>query len=256
MIGSDLAGHAEALTVARQPFVQATVVRAQHPTSATPGDAALVLADGTIEGFVGGHCAEESVRLHALRAMEVGEPLLLRIEPEGGDGVDPADGAVTVHNPCLSGGALEIFLEPRLPAPRMVVVGDSPVAEALCDLGSRVGLEIERGPAAAAGDELALVVASHGTAEEPALAAALTAGVPYVALVASPRRGEAVRAALEIPDELRAQLRTPAGLAIGARTPPEIALSILADVVRVRRQARSDTAAPVVVAQASCCERG
>ena len=86
-----------------------------RPASVQPGASALVLGDGTIEGFVGGHCAEPSVRLHALHVLETGEPLLLRIEPGNGEG-DAIDGAVTVHNPCISGGALEIFLEPHLPA--------------------------------------------------------------------------------------------------------------------------------------------
>jgi xanthine dehydrogenase accessory factor len=196
-----------------------------------------------VEGFVGGVCAESSVRLHALRAMETGEPLLLRLLPDAGDagdaGDDPVAGdAVTEHNPCLSGGALEIFLDPVLPAPRVVVVGDAPVAVALRELAPHVGLDAvapENGVVAIGGEDLAVVVASHGRDEEPALAAALTEGVAYVGLVASPRRGEAVRAALDVDDALRARLRTPAGLDIGARTPPEIALSILAEIVQERR---------------------
>ena len=85
MIEGDLAVRVEQLLSERAPFVMATVVRAHHPTSVRPGDAAVVLADGTIDGFVGGVCAESSVRLHALRAMETGDPLLLRLVPEGGD---------------------------------------------------------------------------------------------------------------------------------------------------------------------------
>jgi xanthine dehydrogenase accessory factor len=93
------AWRAGALIEERVPFVQATVVRARRPASVRPGATALVLADGRIEGFVGGACAEESVRLHALRVLETGEALLLRIEPEDGGESAPADGAVTVHNP-------------------------------------------------------------------------------------------------------------------------------------------------------------
>ena len=89
--------------------MQATVVRVQRPTSAKVGNAALVLGDGTIEGFVGGDCAEESVRTYALAAIESGEPLLLRIVPFGGE---EERGVVTVQNPCLSGGMIEVFLEP------------------------------------------------------------------------------------------------------------------------------------------------
>jgi xanthine dehydrogenase accessory factor len=241
MIGVALSERARALAAAREAFVAATVVRARSPTSARPGDVALVLADGTVEGFVGGVCAEASVRLHALRVLETGEPLLLRLVPDAGAGAGDdraADGAVTEHNPCLSGGALEIFLEPSLPAPRVVVVGDAPVAAALRELAPHVGLEAvapSAGVVAVSAEDLALVVASHGRDEESALAAALAEGVPYVALVASPRRGEAVRASLDVPEALKGRLRTPAGLDIGARTPAEIALSILAEIVQERR---------------------
>lgn len=238
MITDALGARARELASAREAFVTATVVRAQSPTSAHPGDVALVLADGTVEGFVGGVCAESSVRLHALRAMETGEPLLLRLVPEAGADAVAADGAVTAHNPCLSGGALEIFLDPCLPPPRVVVVGDAPVAVALRSLAPAVGLAAvapSGGVVELSGEDLALVVASHGRDEEPALAAALTEGVAYVGLVASPRRGEAVRAALDVDDALRSRLHTPAGVDIGARTPPEIALSILAEIVQERR---------------------
>jgi xanthine dehydrogenase accessory factor len=238
VITTALAERARQLQSERRAFVTATVVRAQSPTSAHLGDVALVLADGTIEGFVGGVCAEESVRLHAARVMETGEPLLLRLVPDVGSDEVAADGTVTAHNPCHSGGALEIFLDPCLPPPRVVVVGDAPVAQALRELAPGVGLEAVDGPSAA--EDLALVVASHGRDEEPALAAALSEGVPYVGLVASERRGEKVRAALDVPDDLRERLRTPAGLPIGAHTPAEIALSVLAAIVQERRAAVPD----------------
>jgi xanthine dehydrogenase accessory factor len=238
MIKGDLVRHVERLERAREPFVQATVVRAAAPTSVRPGDAALVLADGTVEGFVGGVCAEASVRLHAARAMETGEAILLRLVPgaesAGEDDPIAQDGVVVVNNPCLSGGALEIFLEPQLPAPRVAVLGDTPVAAALADLGPRVGPAVDAG-SPGAGD-LALVVASHGRDEEAALEQALRDGVPYVGLVASRRRGAAVLAALDVDDALRERVRTPAGLDIGAYTAEEIALSILAEIVAVRRQ--------------------
>ena len=138
MIAERLTDRAAALEAGREPYVQAVVVRAARPASVQVGASALVLKDGTIEGFVGGHCAEPSVRLHALRVLETGEALLLRIEPGAGDEA-AADGAVTVHNPCISGGALEIFLEPRLPAARLHVLGDTPIAQALGDLGRAHG---------------------------------------------------------------------------------------------------------------------
>ena len=236
---SDLDRRAESLSADRVPFVSAIVVRAQHPTSVRPGDNAIVLGDGTIEGFVGGACAEPAVRLHSVRVLETGEPLLLRIVP--GDGEGPAEeGAVTVKNPCLSGGALEIFLEPRLPPPRVLVVGDTPIALALADLGSRVGLDIQptadsRQPTE---EDIAVVVASHGRGEESALEQALRSDVPYVGLVASRKRGAAVVEELRrggLDEDALSRLRTPAGLDLGAETPEEIALSILAEIVKVRR---------------------
>jgi xanthine dehydrogenase accessory factor len=196
-----------------------------------------VRADGVIDGFVGGTCAEASVREYGLRVLSSNEPLLLRIVPEAGAPAEE-EGAVTVANPCLSGGSMEIFLEPRVPEPRVLVVGDTPIAVALASLGRPLGFAVElaAGESAVPGaDDAALVVASHGRGEEPALTAALRLGVPYVGLIASRKRGAAVLAALEVPEEDKTRIRTPAGLDIGARTAPEIALSVLAEIVQVRR---------------------
>jgi xanthine dehydrogenase accessory factor len=264
MIHGDLAIHVQSLLSERTPFVLATVVRARRPTSVRPGNAAVVLPDGTMEGFVGGVCAESSVRLHALRAMETGEPLLLRLVPEEGDpgASDAIDGAVVERNPCLSGGALEIFLEPHLPAARVVVVGGSPIAEAVVTVGRAAGYDVVRamsgsGASVEVGGAAAVIVASHGNGEEAVIGEALRAGVGYVALVASPKRGVAVRAALDVPAELSAQLHTPAGLDIGARTPTEIAISILAQLVEshhadpVPGRQEASAPAPTVVAVAT-----
>ena len=245
MIGREPAARAEAeLIAAGVPFVEATVVRAQRPTSVRAGDAAIVHPDGTIEGFVGGACAETSVRLQALRVLETGEPILLRILPSEADGEPPdGEGAVTVKNPCLSGGALEIFLQPHVPPATIRVAGETPIAVAVADLGRRLGFAIELGSPGDCDpdpDDAALVVASHGKEEDRVLTTALKQGVPYVGLVASRVRGEAVRESLELPDALRAQLRTPAGLEIGARTHEEIALAILAEIVALRRSGESD----------------
>jgi xanthine dehydrogenase accessory factor len=237
MITPKLAALMVELGSERSPFVIATVVRARRPTSVRPGDSAIVRTDGTIHGFVGGQCAESSVRLYSLRALETGEPLLLRLIPGDAEDLEPADGiegAIVERNPCLSGGSLEIFLEPQLPAPRLVIVGGSPIAEALEQLGSAAGYAADRVGADDVGDvagAAAVVIASHGSDEERILDTALSAGVPYVALVASIARGRAVREALEVPAELAEQLHTPAGLDIGARTPAEIAISILAEMV-------------------------
>lgn len=236
MIAPDLAERASELRRTRTPFVHATVVRAAHPTSAHAGDAALIHADGSIEGFVGGTCAEASVRAQALGVLLSGEPLLLRIRPDAATTPDEP-GAVTVTNPCLSGGTLEIFLEPHRPAPRVVVVGSTPVARALATLGGPLGLHVELTDGDSARpdpEDAALIVASHGRAEEPALEAALRAGVPYVGLVASRTRGSAVLAGLDVSEADRSRVHSPAGIDLGARTAGEIALSILAEMVTER----------------------
>jgi xanthine dehydrogenase accessory factor len=257
VISGELRERVEALTAERSPFVIATVVRVQRPASVAPASAGLVHADGTIEGFIGGVCAQHSVRLYSLTAIESGEPLLLRILPGDDEDVEVAreDGAVTVQNPCLSGGAIEIFLEPVLPAPRVLVAGDSPIVAALRALGPELGLEvvaaqeIEDGVLTPVSGDLALVVASHGQDELAVLRAALESGVPYVGLVASPKRGAAVLEELRaegVADDLVAAIETPAGLDIGARTPPEVALSILARIVAVRRSASARPPASAV----------
>jgi xanthine dehydrogenase accessory factor len=251
----DLAERAAELERARVPFAHATVVRAQHPTSAHAGDTAIVYADGTIDGFVGGSCAEESVRLYGMRVLRTGEPVLLRVRP-GDPSTVEEDGAVTVANPCVSGGALEIFLQPRRPAPRVVVIGETPVAHALVALAGPVGLAAEPGTAdAVRPDDAGLVVASHGRGERAALEAGLRAGVPYVALVGSRIRAASVLAGLQVPDADRARVRSPAGLDIGARSAGEIALSILAELVSERARPRVPLPAPPAPHSADLEER-
>ena len=257
-----LTARANDLASRREPFVHATVVRAQHPTSAHAGDTALVLPSGEIQGFVGGNCVESSVREYSRQVLASQEPLLLRVVP-GEPSRTAGEGAVEVSNPCLSGGAIEIFLQPRIPAPRVVVVGSTPVAQALAALGSGVGLAVELSDgesAAPRSDDAALIVASHGKAEEVALESALRAGVPYVALVASGTRGAAVLESLDVDPAQRARVFTPAGLQLGARTPGEIALSILAQLIQERARSRhaaavtAPAAAPVTTSHAPAAD--
>jgi xanthine dehydrogenase accessory factor len=237
MSSHGVADRAAALRVERIPFVHARVVRAERPTSAKPGDEAIVFADGTMEGFVGGTCAESTVRAQSLRLLDSGEPLLLRISSEADESSDVvADGALTVHNPCLSGGTIEIFLEPVIPAPLVLVHGDSPIARALISVGDLLGYRVTSWDESALSSTpvAAAVVASHGRDEEAVVTAALSAAVPYIGLVASRKRGEAVLASVSDRDSGR--VHTPAGLDIGARTPEEVAVSILAEIVAERRR--------------------
>jgi len=135
---SDLATRAAALAAAGTPFVWATVVRAERPTSAKPGDSALVLSDGELDGFVGGECAEATVRAQALEALTSGDTRMVRITPLLDMAQEP--GVVVVHNSCLSGGMLDVFLEPSRPLPVIVVYGQAPIAAALVRADDRCGV--------------------------------------------------------------------------------------------------------------------
>jgi xanthine dehydrogenase accessory factor len=279
MISAALTRTAKELAEQGSAFVVATVVRVQQPTSVKPGNAALIHDDGTIEGFVGGVCAQHSVRLYSLRALETGDPLLLRISPTGdsddsgeedpslNEEVSNEGGTVTVQNPCLSGGAIEVFLEPVLPPPRVLLAGDSPIVAALQRIGPELGLSlvpVSDGHGRAAAPErgdLGLVVAAHGRDELDILRAGLEAGLPYVGLVASRKRGAAVVDQLReagVGEEELSALESPAGLDIGARSASEIAVSILARIVEVRRRAaatapRADVASRPITAVDPIC---
>jgi xanthine dehydrogenase accessory factor len=241
---TDMRDRAEELRTAKVPFVHARVVLAERPTSAKPGDEAIVMGDGTIEGFVGGQCAESTIRAQGLGVLEKGEPRLVRIAPVPEPG---QPGKTVVHNPCLSGGTLEIFLEPVLPSPVVVVLGEAPIARAISSVGAALGYDVHLRAADSAADAAglagvdAVVVASHGAGEEQALLAALAAEVPYIGLIASPKRGNAVLDSLDISCCQRGRVHTPAGLDLGARTAPEIALSVFAQIIAERpRAARAD----------------
>ena len=229
----------------RQPFVHATVVRAQQPTSARAGDEAILLADGTIEGFVGGQCAQSSVRKAALGALQAGESVLLRVLPDGEVHFPDAPGACVVVNPCLSGGALEIFLAPQFPAPLVRICGATPIAEELARVCGVLGYDVRRDGEGDLDGATAVVIATHGGTEADTIRAALDAGVGYVGLVASRVRGESVLDTLELADDERARVHTPVGLPIGAKTPAEIAVSIAAEVIAGIRTGGLPVAPPV-----------
>lgn len=220
-------------------FVRATVVRAQEPTSAVAGDRAIILADGSMEGFVGGQCAAGSVRSAALDVLGSGESMLLRVLPGSeadADAFPPAPGASVVVNPCLSGGALEIYLEPLLPSPVLHLVGDSPVAQALTELAEPLGITVRSGGAGAdPAGATATLVCTHGGDEAGAVRASLDAGVGFVGVVCSRTRGLALLESLDLSVAEQERVHLHVGLDIGAHTAPEIALSILAAIVRAVR---------------------
>ncbi|WP_040702720.1 XdhC family protein [Nocardiopsis ganjiahuensis] len=236
MAAVDLSDRGRELLAGRVPFVEATVVRAQVPASVRPGDGAIVLPDGSIEGFVGGQCAQGSVRTAALGAIRDGRSVLLRVLPGEDEPFPETPGAHVVVNPCLSGGALEIFLRPRLPDPVVGVVGESPIVAALRGLAPPLGFVVETGAdTSVVAGSTAVIVASHGGDEAAVIRAALDAGVGFVGLVASLRRGAAVLDAMDLDHCERGRVHSPVGLDIGASTPAEIALSILAQLTRAVR---------------------
>jgi xanthine dehydrogenase accessory factor len=262
----DLFDRVAALRREGRPFAVATVVARRAPVSAHLGDRAIVFADGRMEGFVGGACSHEIIRQQALEALKARCSRLVSIRPDAGDAGAATAEHVIVPMTCVSEGAIDVYVEPFVPARRLVVVGATPVAEWLARLARSMDYDVVRAvdgrelrdiePAAAtrgvevvaidaletrlrdmasAGADLAAVVVSQGHYDEEALESILKSGVPYVGLVASRTRGAAVRAQLEargVPGV--AAIRNPAGLDLGARTPPEVALSILAEIVQAR----------------------
>lgn len=256
------------LTTLGRPFALATVVAVVRPTSARPGARGIVHPDGRIEGWVGGSCAQPIVVKEALASLVDGQPRLLRIAKETPSASRRADGVIDYVMSCHSGGTLEIAVEPILPAPELWVAGTTPIAAALVSLGAAAGFRVTVvDPIAEPADFPAaerihraphfrgleaarppfVVVASQGVWDEEAVEAALRLEVAYVGLVASPTRAAAVRSYLreiEVPEERIAALRAPAGLDIGAETPEEIAISILAELVEVRRGRAPFVAAP------------
>jgi xanthine dehydrogenase accessory factor len=230
---TDLVARVDGLRLRRTPFVLATVVRAERPTSAKPGDCAVVTADGILDGFIGGVCAESTVRVESLRLLAVGESELLRITPDAAAAPEQ-DGVRTVGNPCLSGGTLDIFLEAMIPPVLVGVFGESPVARALERLGAAMDWDMRPGLDPVTADTSAVVVASHGRDELPVLRAALDQGVDYIALVASRKRAAGVLEDLGATEIERARIHAPAGLDIGARSAGDIALSICAGIVASR----------------------
>ncbi|HET9841807.1 MAG TPA: XdhC family protein [Nocardioides sp.] len=239
-MSTTMAERADDLVRQGVPFVRATVVRAQEPTSARPGDRAIILADGSMEGFVGGQCAAGSVRTAALGILASGESLLLRVLPESAEGFPDSPGAEVVVNPCLSGGAIEVYLEPLLPSPLVQLTGTSPTAEAVALLAPTLGFRVRRGDTgdhqgSDAGPATVAIISTHGGDEAGAVRAALEAGIGFVGVVCSRTRGGALLDELALDAEDTTRVHVHVGLDIGARTAPEVALSILAAVVRAIR---------------------
>lgn len=251
-IGDELFDLLREYEAAGTPCVLATVVRCEAPTSAHPGDKAIITADGKLRGWIGGSCSEPVVRREALRALAEGTPQLIHIV--GGDEVKQSRkrGELMIATTCPSGGSLDIFIEPRLPRPLLLVFGDGPAAATLAKLGELTGFRTRAvGQAEVAGLEVGrgegyAVVATMGHFDEDALEGALSHTELEVSLIASTRRATAVRAELMrrgLDEQTIARIRTPAGKVRGG-TQEEIALLALAEVVIARRRRGPKPIAP------------
>ena len=237
---TDLLDRVTELRRARERFVLATVVASYPPQSVQAGAKAIVFADGTIEGWIGGGCIRPVVVDEAREALASTEPRLVRMN--AGAGRETKRGIREYPMTCQGEGGVEIYLEPVVPAPRLCVIGETPVARALTSLAGTIGHEVVAMP----NDADAVVVATMGVGDEDALAAAASSGAPYVGLVASRKKArflfDYVRAA-GVPDEQLARVKAPAGLDLGGMSPGEIAISILAEIVQRRHshpEERSD----------------
>ena len=253
-MSEDLANEASDLRATEQPFAFATIVRTAGATAAKPGAKALLGADGTIlHGWLGGGCTRGAVKKAALEAFASGRPQLVSVAPEellAEQGVSPGDvveGMRFARNGCPSKGSVDIFIEPCLPIPQLVVLGGSPVAQSLAALAPQfhwvVSQDMPNNSARPDHQQPIIVIATQGQGDIDALTASLQVSAKHVAFVGSKRKFATLAKKL-IENGLDADrvnaVKAPAGLDLGAVTPEEIALSILADLVKVRR-AQADT---------------
>jgi len=259
---SDVFATAAQLRADRTPFVMATVVASYPPQSVRPGAKAIVLADGSIDGWVGGGCVRPVVLQESADALADGRPRLVRMNagPNAAGDSDPMRHGDVREYPmtCQGEGGIEIYLEPVLASPRLVLLGHTPVVQSLVRLGTELGFEVVVGSSAVPADLFPtgvrvsvdfagaltgadattwVVVGTMGAGDEEALAAAATSDAAYVGLVASRKKAryliDYVRAT-GVPDERLARVKYPAGLDLGGMSASEIALSVLAEIVQQR----------------------
>jgi xanthine dehydrogenase accessory factor len=258
--GTDVLAEMAELTRRGQAFALATVVWRQPPSSSQPGARAIITADGELHGWIGGACAEPVVIREAQRVIADGAARLLLLgTPDQFGGAVP-DGMTVIPISCQSEGALEIYIEPVVPAPHLVIVGGSPMARTLASLAGALGwrTDLVDGPdftTDSADERSMIVVATQGHDDEDVLTRAVAARPAYLGLVGSRRRGAAVLGYLAdrgVPKEELDRVRVPAGLDLGKTTHQEIAVAILAELVQLRAAgalSRSRAAAASAVAR-------
>lgn len=250
----------------RRPFAVATVVRTVAATAAKAGAKAVVLEDGAIHGWIGGGCAQGAVARAVKAALDDGQPRLISVQPheimtaEGMAQGEARGGVEYYRSHCPSKGTVDVFIEPMRPRPMVLVCGTAPVARAVADLAPKFGFEVvlaapekdwvlvetvDRRIDGYEADslpegEVYAIVATQGRGDVKALTGVLARDMAHVAFVGSRKKAEALKndlTAAGVSSERLSELSAPAGLDIGAITPEEIALSIMAEVVQVRRAA-------------------
>jgi xanthine dehydrogenase accessory factor len=256
---------ADELVALGESFAIATVVHYEAPISGKPGDKAIIFADGEVWGWIGGGCAKPAVVKEAIKALQDGRPRLVRISPSSLE----EEGVVAYNMACHSGGTLDVYIEPVVPKPHILIVGRSPVGQTLARLAKAINYTVSAAAPSAStesypeidrlqadldlrglkvGLQTFIVVSTQGECDEEALESALRTDASYVAFVASKAKAARLLEHLGmrgIPVERLRQVKAPAGMDIGARSPEEIAVSILAEIVQVNqtRIARHETAA-------------
>jgi xanthine dehydrogenase accessory factor len=244
-----------------RPFAVAMVVRYQPPVSGKPGDKAIIQADGAIWGWIGGGCVQPVVVREALEALKDGKTRFIRIAPS--EAPDSGDGIVNYTMTCHGGGALEIYIEPVLARPQIVILGRSNAAQTLCKLGKAIGYAVivaapgahrEQFPEAdvirqefdfsdiKVTSETYVVVSTQGNLDEEALDQALRTTAQYISFVGSKAKTQKILNLLAgqgMAPHLLNRLKAPAGIHLHTLTPEEIAVSILAEIISFRRSGAS-----------------
>jgi xanthine dehydrogenase accessory factor len=264
---NDILDQAGRMRAEGEPFVIATVVAYKSPQSAKPGSKAIIKPDGSISGWIGGGCVQPIVVREAQKALNTGKPKLVSISPEATHG--DWKGVEAYLMTCQGGGSLEIYLEPVLPKPDLLIVGSSPVAQILTGLGRLLDFKVyvadpeanqEQFPEAdvvltgleSLRDRIDsrsyVVVATMGNGDEEGLEAVVGTKPQYLGLVASKEKAKSLFQYIRdkgTPDEDIARVKCPAGFELGAETLPEIALSVMAEITRLRRAASGQSVEPV-----------
>ena len=260
-----------------EPYALATVVRTQNSTSARPGAKVIITPEGELIGWVGSSCVQGAVRKIGQEVLKTGTAKLIRVKPkEDVAGTHDEDGVELHKSGCPSKGTSDIFIEPVLPRPQIVICGNSYVARSLAELASASGYAIlqaapglDPAETEAPGEVMSdfdfsdaqrleqsyWVVATQGARDRDALKAALAQDAPYIAFVGSRRKIKKLKEALQaegVPQARLDQVLCPAGLDLGAIEPAEIAVSILAQIIQTRRQAETKTAPAEAEKKAKC----